>query len=150
MKLAEALQERADLNTRISELRNRLSNNALVQEGEKPAEDPTELLKQLDDSCARLEELMARINKTNQETKSEGKTITEMIAHRDALKVQVEIYRSLIEEASSNTRRATRTEIKILSTVDVRKLQKKADAISKEIRTTDNKIQELNWTSELL
>ncbi|MBR2809185.1 MAG: DIP1984 family protein [Erysipelotrichaceae bacterium] len=150
MKLAEALQERADLNTRIFELRNRLSNNALVQEGEKPAEDPTELLKQLDDSCARLEELMARINKTNQETKSEGKTITEMIAHRDALKVQVEIYRSLIEEASSNTRRATRTEIKILSTVDVRKLQKKADAISKEIRTTDNKIQELNWTSELL
>ena len=150
MKLAEALQERADLNARIFELRNRLSNNALVQEGEKPAEDPTELLKQLDDSCARLEELMARINKTNQETKSEGKTITEMIAHRDALKVQVEIYRSLIEEASSNTRRATRTEIKILSTVDVRKLQKKADAISKEIRTTDNKIQELNWTSELL
>ncbi len=150
MKLAEALQERSDLNTRIAELRNRLSNNALVQEGEKPAEDPLELLKELDDCCVRLEELMSRINLTNQKVESEGKTITEMIAHRDALKIQVEIYRTLIESASSNTRRTTRTEIKILSTVDVRKLQKKADALSKEIRETDNKIQELNWTSELL
>ena len=32
MKLAEALQERADLNRRIEQLRYRLSNNVLVQE----------------------------------------------------------------------------------------------------------------------
>ena len=37
MKLAEALQERADLNRRIEQLRNRLENSALVQEGERPA-----------------------------------------------------------------------------------------------------------------
>ena len=43
MKLAEALQERADLNRAIQQLENRLSNNALVQEGERPAEDPQEL-----------------------------------------------------------------------------------------------------------
>ena len=36
MKLAEALQERADLNIRIQQLRSRLENNALVQEGEQP------------------------------------------------------------------------------------------------------------------
>ena len=41
MKLAEALQERADLNRKIDELRARLQNQALVQEGEKPAEDRT-------------------------------------------------------------------------------------------------------------
>ena len=38
MKLAEALQERADLNRKIEQLNNRLSNNALVQAGEVPAE----------------------------------------------------------------------------------------------------------------
>ena len=38
MKLAEALQERADLNSKINELRCRLGNNATVQEGEAPAE----------------------------------------------------------------------------------------------------------------
>ena len=34
MKLAEALQERADLNKKIDELRRRLGNCILVQEGE--------------------------------------------------------------------------------------------------------------------
>ena len=43
MKLAEALQERADLNRKIEQLNNRLSNNALVQEGEEPAENPEKL-----------------------------------------------------------------------------------------------------------
>ena len=38
MKLAEALQERADLNKKIEELRNRLNNCILVQEGEEPGE----------------------------------------------------------------------------------------------------------------
>ena len=54
MKLAEALQERADINKRISELRRRLGNCLLVQEGEEPAEDPLALLKELDSSTDRL------------------------------------------------------------------------------------------------
>ena len=58
MKLAEALQERADLNCKIDELRNRLQHNALVQEGEEPAEAPEELLTELDFSIDRLEELI--------------------------------------------------------------------------------------------
>ena len=37
MKLAEALQERADLARRIDALKSRLSHNAIVQEGELPA-----------------------------------------------------------------------------------------------------------------
>lgn len=48
MKIAEALIERADIQKRIEQLRDRLSNNALVQEGEEPAEDPTSLLSELD------------------------------------------------------------------------------------------------------
>ena len=55
MKLAEALQERADLNRRIEQLRYRLSNNVLVQEGEKPLEDPAALLEELESSFTRLE-----------------------------------------------------------------------------------------------
>lgn len=35
MKLAEALQERADINRNIEQLKNRLNNNVLVQEGGK-------------------------------------------------------------------------------------------------------------------
>lgn len=50
MKLAEALQERADLNRNIEQLRSRLRNNVLVQEGEQPAEDPIKLKMELDNS----------------------------------------------------------------------------------------------------
>ena len=42
MKLATALAERAELQTRIQQLHSRLLNNAQVQEGEQPAEDPQE------------------------------------------------------------------------------------------------------------
>ena len=40
MKLAEALQERSYLYRYIDQLNDRLRNNALVQEGEEPAENP--------------------------------------------------------------------------------------------------------------
>ena len=63
MKLAEALQERADLNSKINELRCRLGNNATVQEGEAPAEDPAELIFQREECVARLKKLIARINR---------------------------------------------------------------------------------------
>lgn len=44
MKLASALTERADLQKRIAELSTRLNNNAKVQEGEQPSENPKDLL----------------------------------------------------------------------------------------------------------
>lgn len=149
MKLAEALQERADLNSKINELRSRLSNNATVQEGEAPAENPAELLSQLDECAARLEELMARINATNCATVTERGTLTELIARRDCLTLRLSAYRNLVNEASCLAPRASRTEIKIVSAVDVKKLQKQADELAKELRLADNLIQQSNWLTEL-
>lgn len=149
MKLAEALQERADLNSKMNELRSRLSNNATVQEGESPAENPAELLSQLDECAARLEELIARINATNCATVTERGTLTELIAKRDCLTLRLSAYRNLVDEASCLAPRATRTEIKIVSAVDVKKLQKQADELAKELRLTDNLIQQSNWLTEL-
>ena len=40
MKLAEALILRADIQKWIEQVRNRLYNNVLAQEGELPSEDP--------------------------------------------------------------------------------------------------------------
>lgn len=150
MKLAEALQERADLNRRIEQLRYRLSNNVLVQEGEKPLEDPAALLEKLESSFTRLEWLIARINLTNCAVKVEGRSLTELIARRDVLSLRAEAYRRLVEEASQNTHRATRTEIKILSAVDVPALQRQADDASRELRLLDNTLQATNWTADLM
>lgn len=150
MKLAEALQERADLNRRIEQLRYRLSNNVLVQEGEKPLEDPADLLEELESSFTRLEWLIARINLTNCAVKVEGRSLTELIARRDVLSLRADAYRRLVEEASQNTHRATRTEIKILSAVDVPALQRQADDASRELRLLDNTLQATNWTADLM
>lgn len=150
MKLAEALQERANLNRRIEQLRYRLSNNVLVQEGEKPLEDPAALLEELESSFTRLEWLIARINLTNCAVKVEGRSLTELIARRDVLSLRAEAYRRLVEEASQNTHRATRTEIKILSAVNVPALQRQADDASRELRLLDNTLQATNWTADLM
>ena len=87
MKLAEALQERADVKRLIDRLNKRLTVNAVTQEGELPAEDPAELLRQLDECLARLEMLMAKINLANSTTVVRGRTLTEMIARRDCARV---------------------------------------------------------------
>ncbi len=150
MKLAEALQERADLNRNIEQLRERLCINAIVQENEKPAEDPKALLRELDSSADRLQELMERINRTNCLTEKDGKSITSLIAVRDSLTLRIAAYKALVREASQTGRRARQTEIKLLSTVDVKKLQAEIDKMSKELRIVDNTIQSLNWSTELL
>lgn len=149
MKLATALSERADLQNRLSELGGRLNRNAKVQEGEEPSESPDALMEEADCVISRLEELMARINLTNSSTVYEGKTITELLAHRDCLRSRIRLMREFLDHASDKVSRMTHTEIKIKSTVPVSVIQKKVDQMAKELRETDEKLQELNWTTEL-
>lgn len=150
MKLATALTERADLQKRLSELQTRLNNNAKVQEGEHPAENPETLLAELDDILSKLEDLIARINRTNSVTKSGDSTLTELLAKRDCLKQRLIIMRGFLNNASQKVDRYSRAEIKIISTVSVTELQKQTDDVAKQLRLTDEKIQELNWTTELI
>lgn len=150
MKLATALAERSDIQNRINTISVRLDNNAKVQEGDVPAEDPKALMEELDRLIVRLEDLVARINLTNSGTVYEGKAITEFLAHRDCLKKKVRVLRDFLNTASDRVTRMTRTEIKIVSTVPVTEIQKTVDGLSKELRNVDEKIQELNWTTELV
>jgi len=148
MKLAEALQERADLNRRIESLRVRLNTNAIVQEGEKSPEDPQQLLAELNRCTVRLEDLIKKINITNCFTIVDGTSITAMIAKKDVLTNKISIYRDFLGCASNVAQRAKRTEIKLLSTVDVAALQKEIDDMSRELRIIDNKIQAANWATD--
>ena len=150
MKLAEALQERADLNRKIDELRRRITNNILVQEGETPSEDPVELIKELNADLARMEELIAAINLTNCRTRADGMTLTQLIARKDAITMQLSAYRDFVYTASQNTDRARGTEIRVNAAVKASELQKEADRLSKELRLLDNLLQETNWKTKLI
>ena len=149
MKLAEVLQERSDINKQISELRRRLQNCLLVQEGEEPAEDLLDLLYELDSSTERLETLVASINETNCNTIVNGMSLTEIIARKDALSLRHSAYKELVYTAGNNTYRARGTEIKVKAVIKAAELQKTVDKLAKEIRQLDNLLQESNWKTEL-
>lgn len=150
MKLAEALNLRADVQKRIASLKERLIRNAKVQEGDVPAEDPVVLLKELEGNIIELEKLIKAINKTNSLTYIEGESITDIIAKRDALGLKLSVLRSFIDTASEKIDRYSNKEIKILSTVNVSEKQEEVDKLSKEYRIIDTKLQGLNWTIDLV
>ena len=150
MKLAEALQERADLNRNIEQLKSRLENNVLVQEGETPAEAPETLKRELDAAVARLSYLISRINLTNSRVEVDGQTLTELIARKDTLSLKIHVYRDVVCAGSQTSYRARNTEIKIKSAIVVADWQAEIDKMAKELRLLDNKLQENNWKTELI
>ena len=149
MLLAEALQNRADLQRRIAQLNGRIEGCVLVQEGETPPEDPKALIREAEECFEQLEALIARINRTNCAVETAEGTLTELIARRDCMIKRTEMYRRFLEEARSATRRATRTEIKILPAVSVAEYQAQCDKYAREARRVDTLIQAANWSTEL-
>ena len=149
MKLAEALILRADLQKRIEQLRTRLNNNAKVQENDIPAENPENLLTELDDCVIQLTSLIKRINRTNCNSFSGNISLSDMIAERDILTLKAGILRNFIETAGRKVELYSNKEIRILSTVDVPSLQKELDDLSKKIRETDTELQRSNWNTDL-
>lgn len=151
MKLAEALQIRADLQTRLDQMDTRLRNNATVQEGSQPAEQPEQLLHELNGILTELQSITERINLTNaQSTDESGTTITALIARRDCMQKRLSLLRDFMNAASALTSRRTLSEIRVISTVNVADLRKQIDRLSKELRQTDTSIQQLNWTTDLI
>ena len=149
MKLAEALNQRADLQRRIAQLRERLSNNVKVQEGDQPAEKPDDLFKELAGSLKLLKDLIVSINRTNQETVWQGKTLTEIIAEKDTLSMHIAALRSALDAANVRSDRYSRNEIKFVRTIDVNALQKRVDDLSRDLRQLDSQLQQANWMTDL-
>ena len=150
MKIAEALILRADIQKRIAQLKTRLNNNAKVQENEEPAENPELLLTELENLISQLNDLIVKINRTNTLSKIDGISLVELIAKKDTLSQKAGILREFIEIASQKVDLYSTTEIMYKRQVNVSELQKKLDKLSKEIRETDTKLQQANWTIDLI
>ncbi len=100
MKLAEALILQASRNKRLEMLRERLVRVAKVQEGDRPAEDPSELLDEVERTTADLTRLIRQINRTNTTHQlADGRTLADAIADRDGLRLRHSIINSLLQAA---------------------------------------------------
>lgn len=151
MKLAEALVERADLNRKIKELRERILRNAKYQEGESPSEEPAELIKEFVDVSESFEKMVCRINNTNNSiTLDNGMTMIEALSRRDVLKLKHSLYKDLATEATPKQDRYSKKEIKFISAVSVKETQEQADVIAKEYRGLDAIVQQVNWNAKLI
>lgn len=151
MKLAEALILRADCQKRFAQLRVRIARSAKVQEGDKPPENPKELIKEMERVSAELLDLIGRINKTNSLTEyGKGKTLSDALAERDVLALRRNVYSELAQAAAVTQDRYSKSEVKFKSTVNVAEVQKRVDALAKVYREMDSRIQEINWKTELL
>jgi hypothetical protein len=150
MKLAEALILRADYQKRIAQLQQRLIRSAKVQEGEQPPEAPQELLTELESTATGLTRLIQQINRTNSTVSFQDQPLSNALAERDVLRLRRSAYDSLINAAAIRQERYMRSELRMVSTVDVAELQRQVDRLSREYRQLDAQIQAMNWATELI
>lgn len=151
MKLGEALTLRSQLLARIGVARERLKASVLVQEGEKPPEDPAALLQEFEAMATELERLIARINNTNLATTlTNGMTLTDALARRDGLALRLAVLKQVADVAGERQQRYGQAEIRTVPTVDVATLRTQVDDLAHERRLLDATIQETNWTTDLI
>ncbi len=151
MKLAEALNRRAEISQKLQELRERTIRNVLVQEGEEPSENPSELLKLQESLFLEFENLVTSINQTNNQISlSDGKLMVLALSQRETLKLKHSLYKSIASEATPKISRYSKTEIKSISVVNVSEIQQSADLYAQKLRELDGKIQQANWSNELV
>ncbi|GGF71780.1 hypothetical protein GCM10010912_16170 [Paenibacillus albidus] len=151
MKLAEALVNRSDLQRKIAQLKQRLERVVKVQEGEEPAEQPKDLLRELEHSVNELAKLVRAINRTNSGVAfDEHWTLADALAERDRMLQLRKLLSDLLEQASITQDRFSRSEVRYQRTVDVVQIQKQVDDLSRDYRELDFRIQEKNWTITLI
>ncbi|MEM7134813.1 MAG: DIP1984 family protein [Chloroflexota bacterium] len=151
MKLAEALMERKAIKTKMEGLKKRIYQNSMVQEEENPIEDPLRMLDELRIETEKFEELIARINRTNNATLLlDGMTLMEAILKKDMLNYLHLVHVNLADKATPINDRFSHREIKFVPTVDISEIRQKADKIAQEYRRLDAKIQAANWKTDLI
>jgi hypothetical protein len=153
MIVGEALNRRSDLQKRIAQLQHRLSASVLAQEGEQPPEDAQELMAEAESLCDELQGLIARINLTNASTRlATGETVTEGLARRDVLALRANLLRAVVRAATGGgtLSRYSRSEIRTVRMVRVADVQRAIDALAKQRRELETRLQEHNWTAQLV
>jgi hypothetical protein len=150
MKLAEALLLRADIQKKLGSLQARAQKYAVVQEGERPAEDPGDLLRQVQAVSEELRRLVFAVNKANLgHAIRTGETLTEALARRDVMALRHRILQSVVEACGKPPDRYGVKEIRWVAAVDVADLQRQVDDLAKQIRELNAAIQEAGWQVEL-
>ncbi|EMG48827.1 hypothetical protein SBY92_004112 [Candida maltosa Xu316] len=157
MKLAEALQKSSTLNKEISRLESKISSSLILQEGQLPKGNVDEKYEEYVTKKAEKTKLSASINYTNNTSPIDKtiydnpnvNTISDLVLYRSLLSSKLSVVKDI---ASNGTVRnlSSKDQIKFDSCVDVGIYEDKAEALQKEIENIDLKLQEINWSADLI
>jgi hypothetical protein len=157
MKLAEALALRSDAQKRLAQLQARAVASARYQEGENPPESAADLLAEARSVVGEIENLVRIINRTNAATEiGPGLTITDAIARRDALALRRKLVAAVADAASGHSDRLQgwgrqlRSELRQITDLPVGDLRQEADDVARGYRELDVRLQQANWTTEVV
>lgn len=162
MFLAEALMSRADLRSRVEQVRAQLRVSARWQEGEEPEESATVLLAHLRGLEDELTALVRSIARTNGQAELEpGMTIAEALVVRDGLAARRRSLVAAADAASGPSQewesvwdedegRSRRVRVSFVQGLDVKALRVEADRVAAEFRALDVSLQGANWRVQLV
>lgn len=144
MKLSEALVEKSYLSTKLNDLKDRLLVNGKVQEGDTSPENVTDLFAELNHIINQLEDISKKIVKTNNKSNLSVKLI-----EKEMMEKKINILKFTIDNCQVKSDRYSRTEIKMVTTFDLKKTREIMEDLIKKKRALDMSIQETNWKTEL-
>lgn len=154
MKLGELLAQRADLQKRMQQVQKLVLDNATLQEGDAPTLEPTVLLAQYAQLAVEHESVVRLINRTNITARiqiaPEVLTLADAVVRRERLARHAGVLRDLTARAMPERSRFLRTEVKHIPAFDVAAVMEQADALSREHRELDTRIQRANWEVDVM
>lgn len=151
MKLAEALLIRSDMQKKLAQIKARIYNNAKVQEGDIPNEDPNALIIDASQLITELHTLIERIHRTNAiATTDQGQSMLTLLVERDTLEMRHKLLSEAIGATDNEMDRYSHREIKWHVMLPIVELQKQADDIAMKLRKINIVIQANNWQIDLV
>lgn len=150
MLLAEAIAERAEILRRNGVLQDQLWRAVQAPEGEKPFLDPYELIEEEDQNLDRLHVLDKQIHETNTKTMlQENQTLLGAVIRLRMILKKKRLYSNVTERVFPRYQYGG-SEIKNVTTVNIRNLNNKMDQIEREYQELLILVQKRNWKLQVL
>ena len=150
MKLAEALSLRSSIQKDLVWIKEQFSKISRTPEGSQRVEDPEDMLLRMENRVTEFEKLVKCINLTNLAVKGEcGRTMTELLAERDALRARQHILSEAYQQATQKEDVYGRQELRYVPTMDVQAVRTRLETVNHRLRETNILIQKLNWEEDL-
>jgi hypothetical protein len=160
--LAEALKRRADLLDSAKDIKARIAGAAVNEMGETPEEDATALLEQYLAIVAEAQDLVRRVNLTNNLVKVHFNgveySLMTAVLTRETWKQQAAALRGVIADIEGQIGsgrnayygRRNKDEVKMVSVLALKDLRARAESLSAQVSALDMEIQKVNFTAELV